>query len=100
MRRCIPFIVVAAALLVPSRPVDAWAEGLADGPRRVSRMDFGKTPDGTPVELYTLINGKITAKVMTYGAILTELIAPDRAGKPDDVVLGFDTLAGYLAGHP
>jgi aldose 1-epimerase len=100
MRRCIPFIAVAASLLVPSRPVDARGEGLADGPRSVSRMDFGKTPDGTPVELYTLTYGKITAKVMTYGAILTELIVPDRDGKPGDVVLGFDTLEGYLAGHP
>jgi aldose 1-epimerase len=63
-------------------------------------MDFGNTPDGTPVELYTLKNGKMTAKVMTYGAILTELHVPDRNGKIADVVLGFDTLAGYLAGHP
>ena len=39
-------------------------------------MDFGKTPDGTPVDLYVLTNGKITAKVMTYGAILSELIVP------------------------
>ena len=35
--------------------------------RSVERMDFGKTPDGTPVELYVLTNGKMTAKVMTYG---------------------------------
>ena len=100
MRRCIPFIAVAASLLLPSRPVDATAGERLDGPRRVTRMDFGKTPDGTPVELYTLTNGKITAKVMSYGAILTELIAPDRDGKPADVVLGFDSLDGYLAGHP
>ena len=33
-------------------------------------------------------------------AILTELWVPDRNGKPGDVVLGFDNLAGYLAGHP
>ena len=63
-------------------------------------MDFGKTPEGTPVELYVLTNGKMTAKVMTYGAILTELLVPDRNGKIGDVVLGFDNLAGYLAGHP
>jgi aldose 1-epimerase len=63
-------------------------------------MDFGKTPDGTPVDLYVLTNGKITAKVMTYGATLTELIVPDRNGRLADVVLGFDNLAGYLAGHP
>ena len=66
----------------------------------VERMDFGKTPDGTPVELYVLTNGRITAKVMTYGAILTELHVPDRQGKTADVVLGFDTLEAYLAGQP
>ena len=63
-------------------------------------MDFGKTPGGTPVELYALSNGRMTAKVMTYGAILTELDVPDRNGKPGNVVLGFDSLEGYLAGHP
>ena len=63
-------------------------------------MDFGKTPDGTPVELYVLSNGPVTAKVMTYGGIVTELHAPDRDGKTADVVMGFDSLEGYLAGHP
>ena len=63
-------------------------------------MDFGKTPEGAPVDLYVLTNGKMTAKVMTYGAILTELQVPDRNGKLADVVLGFDSLDGYLAGHP
>jgi aldose 1-epimerase len=63
-------------------------------------MSFGKTKDGTPVDLFTLTNGGVTAKVMTYGGIVTELLVPDREGKPGDVVLGFDSLDGYLAGHP
>ena len=63
-------------------------------------MDFGKTPDGTSVELYTLTNGTTTAKVMTYGAILTDLSVPDRTGKLGNVVLGFDNLDGYLVAHP
>lgn len=63
-------------------------------------MDFGKTSDGQPVELYTLQNGTTTARIMTYGAIVTELHVVDRDGKPGDVVLGFDDLKGYLAGHP
>jgi aldose 1-epimerase len=100
MRSCMPFIAVAAFLFPALRPVDARGQGTVAVQRRVERMDFGKTPDGTPVELYTLTNGKVTAKVMTYGAILTELIVLDRNGKPGDVVLGFDTLEGYLAGHP
>jgi len=68
--------------------------------RSVAKMDFGKTPDGTAVDLYVLANGKITARVMTHGAILTGLDVPDRSGKAGDVVLGFDSLQGYLAGHP
>ena len=63
--------------------------------------DFGKTADGAAVELYTLTNVHgLKAKIMTYGGIITELDVPDRDGKLADVVLGFDDLKGYLAGHP
>jgi len=50
--------------------------------------DFGKTPDGTPVKLFVLKGGRATVKIMTYGAIVTELHVPDRQGKTTDVVLG------------
>ncbi len=78
------------------------ASAVADGGRLdVREHPFGKTEAGTPVQLYILTNDKgMTAKVMTYGAILTELDVPDRDGKPGDVVLGFDDLAGYLRGNP
>jgi aldose 1-epimerase len=67
----------------------------------VQKKAFGKTADGTEVDLYTLTNtAGTTARIMTYGAILTELTAPDRDGKMTDVVLGFDNLKDYLAGHP
>jgi aldose 1-epimerase len=67
----------------------------------VQKMDFGKTREGAPVELYLLTNAKdMKAKIVTYGAILTELHVPDREGRFDDVVLGFENLDGYLAGHP
>jgi aldose 1-epimerase len=57
---------------------------------------FGKTADGTPVELYTLKNDKgMSAKVITYGATLTELHVPDKKGQTADVVLGCDDMAGY-----
>ena len=53
------------------------------------------------MELYTLSNRNgLRAKIMTYGAILTELHVPDRLGNFSDVVLGFDNLAAYLKGHP
>jgi aldose 1-epimerase len=67
----------------------------------ITKAEFGKTGEGTPIELYTLTNGKgMTAKIMTYGAIVTELSVPDRTGKPGDVILGFDNLPQYLAKHP
>jgi len=67
----------------------------------VKRSVFGQTADGKSVALFTLTNTRgATAKVMEYGATLTELRIPDRAGKRDDVVLGFRKLENYLAGHP
>src|SRR5687767_9396727 len=67
----------------------------------IERSDFGTTPDGKQVELFTLRNTKgLTAKLSTYGAAITELHVPDRDGKPANVVLGFDNLAQYLAPHP
>jgi aldose 1-epimerase len=95
-------LAVVVSILGVLCPLAAAAPaGGADGERgRIVKTDFGKTPEGRSVELYVLTNGKMTAKVMTYGAIVTELHAPDRNGKPADVVLGFDDLRGYLAGHP
>ncbi|MBL8819989.1 MAG: galactose mutarotase [Planctomyces sp.] len=57
---------------------------------------FGTTKDGTPVEIYTLKNDHgMTAKIMTRGATLVQLHVPDKDGKTDDVILGFDDVAGY-----
>jgi aldose 1-epimerase len=67
----------------------------------VTRAAFGRTAEGTPVDIYTLTNRNgLVAKVMTYGATLTELHVPDRNGRLGDVVLGFSNLQPYLDGHP
>jgi len=63
-------------------------------------MDFGKTQDGQPVELYVLKNDKLTVKVITFGGIVTEILAPDRDGKMGDVVLGFDNVKDYEGDIP
>ncbi len=63
----------------------------------VSKTEFGRTEDGQKVYLYTLTNTNgLIAKITNYGAILTELHLPDNKGKPDDVVLGFDSLEDYF----
>ena len=67
----------------------------------IEKAPFGKTPDGTAVDLYTLKNAHgVTVKVMTYGCIITEIQVPDRAGQMGDIVLGFDNLGQYLQPHP
>jgi aldose 1-epimerase len=63
--------------------------------------EFGKTKGGEVVELYTLTNSKgIEATIMNYGGIVVSLKVPDRGGRFEDVVLGFDTLDGYLQDPP
>jgi aldose 1-epimerase len=64
----------------------------------VKKQAYGHMPDGAGVDLYTLTNANgMEVHIITYGGIVTSLMAPDRAGKLADVVLGMDTLAGYLA---
>jgi len=65
---------------------------------QVTKQPFGKTPDGTAVDIYTLKSSAIEAHIMTYGGIIQSLKVPDKNGKVDDVVLGFDTLDGYTGG--
>lgn len=63
---------------------------------KVAKQPAG-TVDGKPVDLYTLEDGKITVRILTYGGIVQSLETPDRSGNRADVVLGFDTLDGYLS---
>jgi aldose 1-epimerase len=69
----------------------------AEAQTKVISQPFGKMPDGTPVEIYALSDGAFEARIATYGGIVVSLKAPDRNGKPADVVLGFDDLDGYVA---
>jgi len=70
-------------------------------PAEVAVESFGRMPDGTEVRRFTLTNAAgMIAKVTEYGATLTELHVPDRAGKTANVTLGFDNLKQYLGRHP
>jgi aldose 1-epimerase len=64
----------------------------------VARDAFGEV-DGQAVERWTLAHGDLRVAVMTYGAILLRLDAPGRDGEKANVVLGFPTLADYVAGN-
>ena len=97
MRLALPALVLALGVAaVPSAARPAPAEQSL-----VPSEPFGQLPDGTKITRYTLTNKNgMTVKAMTYGAIVTDIVVPDKDGKPGDVALGFDDLGGYLKGHP
>lgn len=61
----------------------------------VTRKPFGTTCDGREVELITLRCGALEAEVITFGAAVRALRVPDKNGTAVDVVLGYDSVAGY-----
>ena len=69
--------------------------------RSVARAAFGSLPDGQAIEGFTLRNAHgLELHAITYGGIITSLKTPDRNGQMADIVLGFDSLAGYVRGTP
>jgi len=89
-------VQTTTAPVLPATARPASPEGKAT----VTKEVYGDL-DGHGVERYTLTNSKgLSLKVITYGAIITELQVPDRAGKLADIVLGFDDLQGYVKGSP
>jgi aldose 1-epimerase len=92
-------VFTAAQVLVSATDPNAYQQARSQAPVRSEA--FGKTADGKQVELYTLTNANgIEVRAITYGGIITSLKVPDRSGRIADVVLGFDTLDGYLKDHP
>jgi aldose 1-epimerase len=66
----------------------------------VTTQSFGSF-DGKDVSLYTLTNKKgDVLKLSNYGAVIVEIIVPDRNGKKENVTLGYDNLDGYVNGDP
>jgi aldose 1-epimerase len=63
----------------------------------VTKASWGKTSEGTPVELYTLTDSELTVTITTFGARVVSIVAPDKTGKKADVVLGYDNVAQYEA---
>ncbi len=64
----------------------------------MNSQPFGKLPDGRTAQLFTLqlANG-VRADITDYGATLVRLLVPDRAGRLEDVALGFDSVEKYAA---
>jgi aldose 1-epimerase len=68
---------------------------------KLEQQEFGRMPDGTPVQVYTLINPRgMKVKISSYGATLTDLSVPDRHGRNANIILSRDKLEDYLNGFP
>ncbi|HWC98563.1 MAG TPA: aldose epimerase family protein [Candidatus Sulfopaludibacter sp.] len=89
------FVAGAAILTGCSSAPPPAPESKGNAP--VKSAPYGKMPDGTPVEVYTLSNASgMQAEILTYGGTLRSLTAPDKSGKLADIVLGMDSLDGYF----
>ena len=84
-----------------SPPSEAPRPAAAPGGPTVGRERYGAMPDGAQIDILTLRNANgVAIRAITYGGIITAIEVPDRAGRPGDIALGFDSLAGYLTAHP
>ncbi len=91
-----PLLILSIAAAMTTNASSGNDAGATTG-----RREFGKTPSGETVELYTLKNAKgMEADISTYGGVIVSLKVPDRAGALGDVVLGFDDFQGYLLPPP
>jgi aldose 1-epimerase len=93
-----PRVIRFALLFMLCTASAAWADPASTpATGSVTSRPFGRTPEDQLVRLYTLTNKNgMSVSVMDYGATIVKILAPDRNGKLDDVVLGFDKFSPYL----
>ena len=93
MKRYIAVVTLALGILV----VLAASQPKSDANSRTHKRAFGKTRDGKQVDLYVLSNKNgVEVDITNFGAAVVSVKVPNRHGKTDDVVLGYDDLDGYL----
>lgn len=85
--------IVLAAAVFHLGGSDAMAK---DKPMKIEKSYFDTTPQGDKTDAYTLCNGQgVTVKLVTWGATIVQITAPDRDGKISNVALGSDKIAPY-----
>src|ERR1035437_2394796 len=101
MKKITQFVMLTSAGLAAACLIGCASMSNPTPSGTISQTPFGNTADGTPVAIYTLRNSKgMEARIMTYGGIVQSLKVPDKNGKFDDVVLGYDNLEGYIIKSP
>ena len=99
---CFAAAMVAATVLIAGCATNPpTLTDRVDTTASIVRTPFGVTPDGTPVDVWTLKNDNgMVVRILTYGGIIQSIQVPDKNGHFGDVVLGYDSLDGYLTNSP
>lgn len=101
----LPLIFCVLVLTGCTSKVSTTAEAVQDSTvvakAEMQKETFGTLPDGREVTKHVLKNKNgVEVHVINYGGIITHLKAPDKNGKLEDIVLGYDSLGGYLRETP
>ncbi len=87
--------------LVKKKEENKTTSTISESVNKIERNPFGNHPNGKPAELFTLKNENgMTVNISNYGGIITHINVPDRDGNFGDVVLGYDSIEGYLKASP
>jgi aldose 1-epimerase len=93
MKRMMLWIAITGAMAMTT----LIASGAAPKSGSTKKSTFGKTPDGEQVDLYTLTNKNgMEAAISTNGGAVVSLKVLDRHGTLEDIVLGYDSVDGYV----
>jgi aldose 1-epimerase len=91
--------ILFVALTLAAHGANVGMQSFPDGGTVVDEV-FGKY-DGKPVLLHTLTNKNgVSVSIMDYGATIVRILTPDRAGRFEDIALGFDHFSPYLTKSP
>lgn len=100
MTRPLVTLVLATVLLANCNSTPEEKKVVAS-PMTITKQGFGSTGAAETVDLYTLTNTKgMEVRISTYGGAVVSIKVPDKSGKFEDVVLGFDSHAGYEKPNP
>lgn len=94
-------IMISQACKKKEEPATLTTDSVSEATANITKTAFGKLPDGQDVSLYTLKNKSgMELHVTNYGGIVTSLKVADKDGVFEDIVLGYDSLSGYLKSSP
>ena len=101
MTRILPCVIAVFVLGACEHKKTRETDPMPTATISVGKAPYGALADGTPIDQYTIANNAgVRVSIITWGGIVTNIETPDRSGRVDRIVLGFDSLDPYLERHP